>query len=127
MSRGVARIFFWGRVGGTPRPCKGYHAPPQWLRGAKAPWTVAKFHLLKRCKVLENESIFKNINIFLAKTTFSLRKISKIKHILQELLRFSENYLLYFNFLEDSIKREKVPTNSNTQLRNLSKKLKKDY
>ena len=32
--------------------------PPQGVRGAKAPRAVAKFKLLKRFKVLENESIF---------------------------------------------------------------------
>ena len=32
--------------------------PPQGVRGAKAPRMVAKFHFLKRFKVLENESIY---------------------------------------------------------------------
>ena len=43
--------------------------PPQGVRGAKAPRMVAKFHFLKRFKVLENESIFQKVQ------HFSCRKI----------------------------------------------------
>ena len=62
--------------------------------GAAALRTVAKFHFLKRFKVLENESIFQKYQHFiLPKHPFFLRKISKIEHILQEFLSFSKNYL----------------------------------
>ena len=44
--------------GGDTWPTKGYDAPPAGGPGAKAHRTVAKFKLLKRFKVLENESIF---------------------------------------------------------------------
>ena len=58
----------WRRLdffeGGTPRPIKGYHAPPAEGPGAKAPRTVAKFHFLKRFKVLKNESIFQKYQHF---------------------------------------------------------------
>ena len=56
--------------GGTLRPLKGYHVPPQVVRGGRPPPTVANFHFLKRCKVLENESIFKYFFIFVAKKEF---------------------------------------------------------
>ena len=43
---GVARIFFGG---GRPGHLMANTPPPrQWVRGAKAPRTVAKFHFLKR-------------------------------------------------------------------------------
>ena len=48
---GVARIFFRG---GTPRPLKGYHAPPAGGPEGEGPRTVSKFHFLKRFKVFEN-------------------------------------------------------------------------
>ena len=61
--------------GGTPRPLKGYHAPPA---GGEGPRTVAKFHFLKRFKLVENESIFKNSNILLArKCIFSNKNFEK--------------------------------------------------
>ena len=64
--------------GGTPRPLKGYHAPPAGGPGAKAPRTVAKFHFFKRCKVLENESSFQKYQHFSCqKNLFFLRKNSK--------------------------------------------------
>ena len=70
------------RGGGTPRPLKGYHAPPQGVRGAKAPRTVAKFHFFKRCKVLENESSFQKSQYFSCpKNLFFQEKIRKIEHI----------------------------------------------
>ena len=68
MSRGVAKIFSGA---GTPGHVKAITRPPQGLpgEGAKAPWTVAKFHISKRCKVLENESIFQKYqHLFLAKS-----------------------------------------------------------
>ena len=67
LASGVARIFF--EEGGTVRPFKGYHAPPAGGLGAKVPRTVAKFHILKRFKVFDNQSIFskkkfENLNTF---------------------------------------------------------------
>ena len=50
--------------------------PPQGVRGAKAPRTVAKFHFLKRFKVFENEFIFQKCQHFSSpKDPFILRKI----------------------------------------------------
>ena len=46
------------RGGGCPGHLKAITRPTQGVRGAKAPRTVAKFKLLTRFKVLENESIF---------------------------------------------------------------------
>ena len=67
------------RGGGTPRPLKGYHAPPAGGPGGEGtPRTVAKFHFFKRCKVLENESSFKKSQHFSCpKNLFFLRKNSK--------------------------------------------------
>ena len=67
--------------------------------GAKAPRTVAKFHFLKRCKVLENEFIFqKHHHFFLSMNPIFLRKISKIEHISQEPLSFFERLFKNLNF-----------------------------
>ena len=67
---------------GTLGPLKGYHAPPVWGPGAKAPRTVTKFHFLKRCKVLENESSFQKYKHFSClKTLFFEEKIRKIEYI----------------------------------------------
>ena len=44
--------------GGTPRPLKVYHKPPAGGPGAAAPRKLAKFHFVKRFKVLDKESIF---------------------------------------------------------------------
>ena len=60
--------FFGG--GGKPWALKGYHAPPAGGPGAKAPRTVTKFHFLKRCKVLENESSFQKYQHFLAQKIY---------------------------------------------------------
>ena len=74
--------------GGTPRPLKGYHAPPAGGPGAKAPRTVSKFHFLKRCN--EMNRVFKNIKIFLPKTSIFHRNF----------WIFSNTYLKIFNFNE---------------------------
>ena len=57
--------------------------PPQRVRGAKAPRTVAKVHFLKRFKYFEMNSFFKNVNrlstIFLAKRSiFSKKNLGKL-------------------------------------------------
>ena len=54
--------FFSG--GGTPRPLKGYHAPPVVLGGGAAAPRMVKFKILKQFKVLENESIFQKYQHF---------------------------------------------------------------
>ena len=59
----VATPGFFRKKGG-PVP-KGSHKPCGGGRGGAAPGMVAKFHVLIRFKVLETESIFKSINIFL--------------------------------------------------------------
>ena len=70
--------FFRGGGGRTPRPLKGYHAPPAGGPGSGSPRTVAKFHFLKRFKVLENESIFTNSNMFsYQKSIFSKKNFEK--------------------------------------------------
>ena len=59
------------RGGGTPRPHKCYHAPPSsGGPGAATP----QYHFLKRCKVLEVNPFFKNINILLAKESIFSKK-----------------------------------------------------
>ena len=65
------------RGGGTPRPLKGYHAPPAGGQGARARRIVPKFHFIKQFKVLENESIFQKYqqfscpkNLFFSKKNF---------------------------------------------------------
>ena len=83
----------------TPRPLKCYQASPQWVLEGKAPRTVAKFHFLERCKVLENQSNFQKYQHFLAqKNYFSYEKFRKIKHIRQEFLNFFEYLLENFQF-----------------------------
>ena len=62
--------------GGTPRPLKGYQAPPAGGPGGEGPRTVANFHFLKRFKVFENEFIFQKCQDFSSpKDPFFLRKI----------------------------------------------------
>ena len=69
----AAKGIFSGRTMG---PLKDYQAPTGRGPGAKAPWTVAKFHFLKRFKVFENEFIFQKSQHFsFQKDPFILRKI----------------------------------------------------
>ena len=77
---GVARII----SGGTPGPLKSYHASPAGCPGAKAPRTVARFHFLKRFKVLEKEYIFQKYQHFSSpkKSIFSKKYFEKF-NILQ--------------------------------------------
>ena len=63
---------FRGGGGATPRPLKGYHAPP-----AVGPGGLRSF-IFKRFNVLENESIFQKYQHFACpKNPFFLRKIPK--------------------------------------------------
>ena len=81
--------YHWRRrdfFGAKLRPLKGYHAPQQGVQGAAAPRMVTKFKILKRFKVLENESIFQEFQHFSSpKNQFFLIKISKN-------LTFNKNY-----------------------------------
>ena len=57
--------------GGNAGSLKLYHGPGRLSGGAGFRW-VAKFHFLKRCKVLEKESIFQRYqHVFLPKLPFS--------------------------------------------------------
>ena len=70
---GVGRILVLGGHLAT----KGYHAPPAAGPGDEGPRMVAKFKILKRFKVLENESTFQKYQHFSCpKNPFFLRKLS---------------------------------------------------
>ena len=59
-------------------PLKDYQAHTAGGPGGEGPRTVAKFHFLKRFKVLENESIFQKEQHFSCqKILFFLIKLSK--------------------------------------------------
>ena len=106
--RGVARIY----SGGLSGLLKAITRSPQGVRGRRPPptRTVARFHYLKRVKVLENESIFKNINIFSClKIHFFPRKISKIGHLSQEFLSFLKKLFKILIFLEELYKPREIP------------------
>ena len=61
--------------GGRPGHLKAITRPPRGVRGAGS-----EVAFLRRCKVLENESIFQKYEyIFLPKIHFFLRKIPKIE------------------------------------------------
>ena len=117
--RGVARIFFRG--GGTPRPLKGYHAPPAGGPGAKAhPRAVAKFHFFKRFKVLENESSFQKYqNFSCPKNPFFLRQNSKNWTYLTGIYEFFRKIIWKFSNFMKPINPEKFSVNSLIWLRNL--------
>ena len=76
------KIFLHGDFfeGGSPGHLKAIMRPPQGVRGAKAPRTVAKFHFFKRCKVLENESSFQKYKHFTCPKNlfFSKKKFEKL-------------------------------------------------
>ena len=80
MQEGKAQENQWRRQhffgGGTLRPLKGYHTPPQGGRegGEAAHLTAAKFHFLKRCKVLEKESIFQKYQHFACQKSIFSKK-----------------------------------------------------
>ena len=88
--------------------------PPQGVRGAKAPRTVAKFHFLKRFKVFENEFISQKCQHFSStKYPFFEEKFRKIEYILQEFLNYLRKIILNFHFLWHPINPEKFSVNSN--------------
>ena len=87
-SSGVA-IVFSGRD--APATEMLSRAPPPGGPGSEGPRTVAKFHFLKRCKVLENECIIQIYQHFFLPKIHFLIEISNIEHISQESLRFFEN------------------------------------
>ena len=106
--------------GATPRPLKGYHAPPAGGPGAKAPRTVAKFHFFKRCKVLENDSSFQKYQYFSCpKNLFFLRKNSKNRTYLTGMSEFFRIFIEKFSILMNPINPEKFSVNSIIRLRNL--------
>ena len=75
-----------------------------------APLTVAKFHFLKRFKVLENDSLFQKYQHFSRqKNPFFLRKFRKIEHILQKFLSFRNIILKISIFLELPCKSREIP------------------
>ena len=83
---------------GRPWPLKGYQALPAGGPGAKAPPpTVAKFHFLKRFKVLEHESISQNF--FLPKKSiYSTKTFEKWSRFYKNFWNFSKNVFKIFNF-----------------------------
>ena len=109
ISCGVAWIIFRGE--GTPRRLQGYHVPPQ-------------FPFLKRCKVLENKSIFQKYHIFSCqKINFSKKDVENWASWTRISASFRKLIYELSIFLNDFIDSEKFPLNSNIELRNLSKKL----
>ena len=100
---------FFSGGGGKPRPLKGYHAPPQGVRGGgEGPRTVAKFHFLKRFKVFENEFIFQKCQHFSSpKDPFFLRKILENGIYFTRISEFfSKNYFKFSLFMITSKIRE---------------------
>ena len=72
-----------------PAGCPEGEGPPDGSDG---------FKLLKRFKLLENEPIFQNINIFLArKLNFFNENFQEIE-LLQRFLKFLKNYFTNFKF-----------------------------
>ena len=74
---GVARIV--GRGGERPGHLKALTHPPSGSEG-DSPQMVAKFHFLKRSKVLENESFFQKYQRFSCPKNqfFSMKKFEKV-------------------------------------------------
>ena len=102
---GVGRILVQGN---TWLP-KGYHA--LWGGpGCECPRMVAKFKIIKRFKVLENESIFQKYQHFSCpKNPFFLRKLSKNWTFYKDFLIFSKNYFANFNFYGAPSKSREIP------------------
>ena len=107
------------KIGSQQSSESDYHAPPKGGPGAKAPRTVAKFHLFKRCKVLANESSFQKYQYFSCPKiyTFSKKKFDTVNIFDRNLCIFSNNYLKIFKFYETNP--EKFSVNSLSWLRNL--------
>ena len=108
-----------------PGHLKAIKRPPQGVRGAKAPRTVAKFHFLKQFKVFENEFIFQKCHHFSSpKDPFFLRKNLENWTYFTRISEFFRKIILNFHFLWYPINPEKFSVNSNIWLRNFLKKLK---
>ena len=69
--------FFRGG-GGRSGHLKAITRPPQGVRGAKAPRTVAKFHFLNYSKYLKTNPFFNNSNILPEKSIFSKKNFEKL-------------------------------------------------
>ena len=94
--------------GGRPSHLKAIMRTPAGGPRVKAPRTVAKFHFLKRFKVLENESSFQKYRHFsLPKNLFFLRKISKNWTYFTRISEvFLKNYFKNFTFYDTYKSRE---------------------
>ena len=77
-------------LGGRPGHLNAIR-PPQGGLGSCSPADGREVSFLKRFKVLENEFIFKNNNIFGPKIHFIYWKFWKFQQILQTFLIFSKN------------------------------------
>ena len=84
--------------GGTPRPLKGYHAPPAEGPGGEGPRTVAKFHFLKR---FQNELIFQKCQHFSSPKDpfFSKKNLGKLNIFYKNFWIFSKNYFKFSLFM----------------------------
>ena len=106
---------------GESWPPKCDHTHPQGSGWRAAPRMVAKFHFLKRFKVLK-------INPFSQISRFSCpRNFPFSKKNFEKLNKFYKNFRIFRNFSKfssiwsHSIYQEKFPMNSIIELRNLSK------
>ena len=79
--------------GGTPRPQKGYHAPPAEGPGAKSPGRSPSFIFLKWFKVLENGSIFQKYQ------HFSCPKNPFFKENFEKLNIFNKNFWIFWKVI----------------------------
>ena len=85
--------------GGTPRTLKVYLAPPPAGGPGPKARTVAKFHFLKRCTVLENESSFQKYQHFSCpKDPFFLDRILKNRKYFTRISEFFRKIILNFQF-----------------------------
>ena len=106
----------WGNTTAT----KGYHGPPAGGSGAKDPRTVATFHFLQRCKVLENESSFQKYQHFLPAARIHFPKSNFEKsNIFTGISKIFRIFISKFSILMNPINPEKFSVNSLIWLRNL--------
>ena len=92
---------------------------------AAVPMIVTKCKILKRFRVLENESIFPEFQHFsCARKSIFLEQFRKIEHIIQNFLKFLKNYFKISKFplfWSHLINPENFPVNSIIYDRNLLK------
>ena len=69
---------------------------PEFVEKCKITKIITKFKIFKRCKLLENESAFKNFNIFLPKNPFFSKKNFETLNIFYKIN--SNKYFQNFNF-----------------------------